>query len=321
MELDTRIPLRKLEVFSLVVELQSITRAAERLFVAQPVVTAHVRSLEERLGAELVYRDGRRMLPTEAGETVYHWAQDVLTRSREMAREIGGLADGTRGSVVVGSSMTAGSYVLPAPLARFQRRHPEADITLDISDPEGAVNAVVSGKADFALVIEDVEQIRSPQLEHEEVGEEDLALVAAPASEPQTDSIPIKRLVTLPFVCSPPGLMRREMVERRLREQGVIRQNVVMALGHPEAMKRAAIDGLGAVLLFRSAVRRELEEGRLKEIAITDARLRVPMLLVHRRSKRFSPLQQTLLHEIREHLRGGVERIESPAELAAVTAT
>src|SRR5919197_1243617 len=294
MELDTRIPLQKLEVFSLVVELESVSRAAERLFVAQPVVTAHVRSLEERLGAELLYRDGRRMRPTEAGQTVYRWAQDVLTRSREMAREIGGLADGTRGSAVVASSMTAGSYLLPGVLTGFQRERPEAAITVDISDPEHALRAVESGQADLAIVIEDVEFIRSPQLQHEQLGEEDVVLVTAPESEPREASVPIDRLVTLPFVCSPPGLTRRLLVERRLREHGVERENVVMALGHPEAMKRAAMDGVGAVLLFRSAVRQELEDGRLREVAINDARLRVPILLVYRREKRFSPLQQQL---------------------------
>ena len=302
MELDTRIPLQKLEVFSLVVELESVSRAAERLFVAQPVVTAHVRSLEERLGAELLYRDGRRMRPTEAGQTVYRWAQDVLTRSREMAREIGGLADGTRGSAVVASSMTAGSYLLPGVLTGFQRERPEAAITVDISDPEHALRAVESGQADLAVVIEDVEFIRSPKLQHEQLGEEDVVLVTAPESEPREASVPIDRLVTLPFVCSPPGLTRRLLVERRLREHGVERENVVMALGHPEAMKRAAMDGVGAVLLFRSAVRQELEDGRLREVAINDARLRVPILLVYRREKRFSPLQQQLIEAIRADL-------------------
>jgi DNA-binding transcriptional LysR family regulator len=304
-ELDTRIPLQKLEVFVLVVELESISRAAERLFIAQPAVTAHVNSLEERLGAELLYRDGRRMRPTEAGETVYRWAQDVLTRSREMAREIGGLADGTRGSAVLASSMSAGSYLLPSVLSRFQRGHPGADITLDVSNPELAVRAVESGHADLAVVIEDVELIRSAQLQYEQLGEEDLVLVAAPDADPQELSIPIQRLVTLPFVCSPEGLTRREMVERRLRDHGVQRENVIMALGHPEAMKRAAIDGLGCVLLFRSAVRQEFDDGRLREVAINDARLRVPILLIYRQGKRFSPLQQQLIAAVRSHLQDG----------------
>jgi DNA-binding transcriptional LysR family regulator len=299
--LDTRIPLRKLEVFVLVVDLQSMSRVAERLFLTQPVITSHVRFLEDRLGVDLLYRDGRRMLPTEGGRIVYRWAQDMLARSHEMAREISGVAEGTRGSVVVASSMTTGSYVLPGLLARFQQQHPDAEITLDVSDPEHAVAAVAAGTADLAVVIEDAEQIRGEQLEHEELAEEDLVLVAAPLSEPRAASIPIGLLATLPFICSPPGLMRRELVDRRLREHHVTGRNIVMSVGHPEAMKRATSECLGVTLMYRSAVRDELAGGRLREIAINDARLRVPILLVQRRTKSFSPVQLALREVIRGH--------------------
>ena len=60
-KLDQRISLQKLEIFCLVVDLGGVGRAAEHLFVAQPVVSAHLRTLQERLGAELLYRDGRRL--------------------------------------------------------------------------------------------------------------------------------------------------------------------------------------------------------------------------------------------------------------------
>jgi len=53
MAIDQRITLHKLEVFELVVELGGVSRAVDRLFVAQPVVTAHIRSLEQRLGTDL----------------------------------------------------------------------------------------------------------------------------------------------------------------------------------------------------------------------------------------------------------------------------
>ena len=66
MALDSRVTLHKLEVFSLVVELGGVSRAAEQLFVSQPVVTAHIRSLEQRVGARLFYREGRNLRLTES---------------------------------------------------------------------------------------------------------------------------------------------------------------------------------------------------------------------------------------------------------------
>ena len=105
--LDTRITLYKLEVFDLVVELGSVSRAADQLFVSQPVVTAHIRSLEQRIGGRLFYRKGRQLVLTEAGRAVHAWARDVLTHTHELSRHLDGLSDGSRGSVVLGASMSA----------------------------------------------------------------------------------------------------------------------------------------------------------------------------------------------------------------------
>ena len=65
MALDTRISLYKLEILCAVVDHGGVSRAAEQLYISQPVVTAHIRSLEERLGAELFQRAGRGVEPTE----------------------------------------------------------------------------------------------------------------------------------------------------------------------------------------------------------------------------------------------------------------
>src|SRR6266487_757938 len=99
--LDLRISLHKLDVLSRVVQLGGVSRAAEDLFVAQPVVTSHIRSLERRLDVVLFYREGRQFHLTDAGQIVHAWAQDVLTRTRELERDLGALSDGSTGNVVL----------------------------------------------------------------------------------------------------------------------------------------------------------------------------------------------------------------------------
>src|SRR5437899_1337828 len=80
---------------AVVVELGGVRRAAEQLYVTQPVVSAHLRTLQDRLGgAQLLYRDGRQMRVTEAGDAAYRWAKEVLSRSEDVVREIDGLAQG-----------------------------------------------------------------------------------------------------------------------------------------------------------------------------------------------------------------------------------
>ena len=187
MALDLRISLHKLDVFSRVVQLGGVGRAAEDLFVAQPVVSAHLRSLESRLGsAELFYREGRQLRLTEAGRAVHDWAEDVLTRTRELERHLAGLSDGSTGSVAMGASMSVGSYVLPRVLANFRARHPGATLRLGIASTERAIEDTRAGVLDFAVVVTEP-TLELPGMEIEQIGSDQIVLVAAPGGEPHEE--------------------------------------------------------------------------------------------------------------------------------------
>jgi DNA-binding transcriptional LysR family regulator len=288
-------------VFCLVVELGGVGRAAEHLYVAQPVVSAHLRTLQDRLGAQLLYRDGRRMRLTEAGEAAYEWAREVLSRSQEVVREIDGLATGAAGGAVIASSMTVGSYLLPPILSRFRLAHPRATLTLHVADPERALGHTETGVADFAVVASDV-QVETSLFSVEQVGTEELVFVASPQDTQVGDTATVAELSGLRYVCSPGGLSRRRLVDAALREIGVTQRDIVIELGHPEAMKCAAAEGLGVAVLFRASVARELAAGSLRRIEIEGVQLPVPVKLICRSGKRLSPLQLLLADAIREGL-------------------
>ena len=65
-------------------------------------------------------------------------------------------------------------------------------------------------------------------------------------------------------------------------------------------MKRAAREGLGVTLLFRMAVRSELESGFLREVRVAGVDVAVPIAIVHRKGKSFSALHKKLMAEIRD---------------------
>lgn len=297
--MDDRITLSKLRIFALVVELGSVTRAAERLYVAQPVVTAHMRSLEERLGAKLFYREGRSMHLTEAGRTAHAWATDLLTRTRELERNLDGLTDGARGSVVVGASMTIGSYSLPPILAAFRQDRPQVQIRMNILDPDHVIRDTESGENDFAVVLMPVDS-SSTGLTAEQIGAEDLVVVAAVGAAQPGPEVSPEELGELWFVEAPAGSVRRSHADAALRQIGIERHNVSIELGHPEAMKRAVLAGLGVSLMHRSSVAAELEVGVLREVHITDAGpMATAVFVAYRSDKVFSVAQGDLIDQIR----------------------
>jgi DNA-binding transcriptional LysR family regulator len=304
MLIDDRITLNKLEVFVLVIELGSVTQAAGQLYVAQPVVTAHIRSLEERVGAKLFYREGRSLHLTEAGRTVHAWATEILTRTHELERHLDGFSDGTRGSVVVGASMTIGSYSLPPILASFRREKPQVQIRMNILDPDHVIPDTESGENDFAVVLVRVAP-SFPGLVSEQIGAEAFVVVAAPDAGPAGCRVSSEELEKLSFVEAQGGTMRRRMADAVFKQLGVTTRKVAIELGHPEAMKRAVMSGLGVSLMYRSSVADELEAGKLREIDLEGAELPAsPVFLVSRKDKVFSAAQLDLINSIRSHYEG-----------------
>src|SRR5438067_490180 len=110
---------RQLAAFCAVVERRSFSQAATRLGVTQPAVSLQVRSLEKRLGRQLLDRSGRRVEPTEAGLRLYRAAQRLLALEQQLVEEVTrdeegevagrlelGLQESVKSAVVAGYGIT-----------------------------------------------------------------------------------------------------------------------------------------------------------------------------------------------------------------------
>src|SRR5437764_2161688 len=116
---------RQLQAFCEVVERKSFSQAAERLGVTQPAVSLQVRSLEKRLGTQLLDRSGRRVEPTEAGLRLYRGAQRLLALEEQVIAEVG-LEGGEElaGSFELAASTGPGGIVVAQLLCEFAELHP-----------------------------------------------------------------------------------------------------------------------------------------------------------------------------------------------------
>ncbi len=298
---DTRVTLQKLEIFCLAVELGGVTRTAEHLRVAQPVVTAHVRSLEERLHTRLFYRDGQRARLTPGGQRVYTWARGTLARTREVAREIDGLSDPDHGTVTVAAEMSLASYMLPGILARFQAARPAADLTLHACEPEEVIVRAEMGECDIALV-GGVELPSRRLLGWELLGAAPVSLISAVSGPPSASSVLARELETLPFVAFPSKGGQRPPLDSDLDQLNVVPGRIVLRLGHAEAIKQAVQAGCGVALLPRSAVVQELRAQTLREIRVRDATFSVPVYLGSRKGKQLTFIQAEAANTIRDEL-------------------
>jgi DNA-binding transcriptional LysR family regulator len=291
--MDNRISLQKLEAFCLVARMGSVSRAAEKLYVTQPVVSAHLHSLQDRVGAVLLQRSGRGIALTEAGQAVLVWAEDLLRRRDDLSQELEDLAEGVVGSVSISASMSVGNYLLPPVLLPFRREFPGARISLNICTPELAMEAVRAGQAEFCVVAS-LGTLDSDLYDARLIGKQRLVLVGASTDPLLPDSVDVDGLRRLPYVCPPKNVSIRRIQDAALAAIGVTQRNVVIELGSGEAMKQAVQAHLGVALLWEATVAADIDEGRLREIHIDAPVMEDSLYIVKLTSKHLTPIQQKL---------------------------
>lgn len=146
--------LRQYRYFCAVVEEQSVTRAAERLRMAQPALTQQIRKMEELLGVRLIERAGRGIRITASGERLYERAVSLLRYEAETRTEVSDIKEGRTGILRIGvNTLSAGR--LTGWVREMKRRHPR--ITLQIHQGESA--ALIDRLKDHAI---DVALVRLP---------------------------------------------------------------------------------------------------------------------------------------------------------------
>ena len=124
------VELRQLVYFEAVVRHGGFTRAAEKLHVAQPAISAQVRRLEAELDVTLLARTTRRVALTHAGELLLVRARRALSEIEHARADLAGLATAVRGKVVVGATAVLGRFDLAGALARFTAAHPQVEVSL-----------------------------------------------------------------------------------------------------------------------------------------------------------------------------------------------
>jgi DNA-binding transcriptional LysR family regulator len=287
----------KLRVFREVVERQSLTAAAQALFVAQPVVSAHIRSLEAAFGTRLLRRQGRRMVPTEAGEALFNYASIVLEATQRVVDQIGNYRLANQGQLKLGADRTAGNYLAAGLIIAFLERHESVEVALHIVDQGTIENATLNGVYDFAIT----NRFGLPSgLEFEPLTRDRMTLVVHPAHPwVRQGRVAWADLAGAAFVAAERGTPRREWEERWLELHGV--QRVVrFSAGHIDVCKRAVQAGLGAAFLLRSGLERELAEGALVEVALREEPWPpVECGLIYRKGMHLTPIQATFLAHCR----------------------
>ncbi len=174
--------LRHLRYFVAVAEELNFRRAAVRLHLAQPALSAQVRQLEEELGAQLLERDRHHVALTAAGSVFLQHARRVLSGAEEAARAAGRASRGETGRLSIGFTAQLSYEWLPTVLRVFHRAVPDVEIALNELTPVRQIEELLARRLDLGIIGLDLPE------PHEElevaVMTEEALVVALPLDHP-----------------------------------------------------------------------------------------------------------------------------------------
>ena len=139
---------KQLEAFVAVVDYGSFSEAARKLYLTQPTISAHIRSLEEELHARLIIRTTKKLTITTKRYQLYDSAFRILDIRNNLLENF----TGSRKQIIdLAASTIPSSYLLPELLAGFGRMYPDVYFHSWQTDSSGAINRVLDGTVDLAL--------------------------------------------------------------------------------------------------------------------------------------------------------------------------
>ncbi|MBK4728230.1 MULTISPECIES: nitrogen assimilation transcriptional regulator NAC [Erwiniaceae] len=266
--------LRRLKYFVKIVDIGSLTQAAEVLHIAQPALSQQVATLENELDQQLLIRTKRGVTPTDAGKILYAHARTILRQCEQAQTAVINAGQALAGQVSIGLAPGTAASSLTMPLLQTVREQfPDVLVYLHENSGASLNEKVMSGQLDMAVLYD-----RSPAAGITSIPlmKEELYLVGASACPGQT--------IDLTDVAEMNLFLPRDYsaVRKRVDEAFSLRRLSARIIGEIESiatLTAAVSSGMGATVLPESAARALVSSTNAWMARITSPALNLPLSL------------------------------------------
>lgn len=252
----------KLVLFRDVVRLGGFTKAARAHNLSHSTVSKHVRTLEERLGVQLLVRTSRSMRLTDDGEVVYAHGMRIGAAVQDLEDALEARRGVVSGALKVTSVLHVAKHIVQPAVAALLETHPGVRVTLELSDGPLAFHA---GGYDVAVR---VGLPREESLTARKLLENHVCFVASPALLARAGALSHpSELATYPTLAYRAGT--HDIRTWSYIEKGAVqsvRIHPVYTLNDGNALRDAALAGMGVAYLSAFAAQDDVKAGRLVRV-------------------------------------------------------
>ncbi|MDE3105177.1 MAG: LysR family transcriptional regulator [Acidobacteriota bacterium] len=270
---------------------KSFSRAAEKLRITQPAVSAQIRSLEREVGDRLFDRKGGKITFTATGRVFEPFAEHVLDCQRHLMMMVAEQHISPRGEIAISAQESTSLYVLPDIFAEFKRRYPKVALKIIRAERARTLEALLSREIDFGVVSLPV---RDGRFRVHTVHKDEVVL-AVPKGHAlrQMATVTVRDIVKYSLLLPKQG-RQRELLSNIFRMHD-LHPKTVMEVESTELMKRFIIAGLGIGFLPGANIAQELKSGVLEVVPLESIRISRDLGLVHLKEKSLTRAAQAFM--------------------------
>lgn len=256
----------------------NFSRAAERLSISQPAVSIQIKQLEAMLQVKLFNKIGNKVFLSGAGKLLLEYAQRIFELENEAEKAINEIKEIKKGALHIRTTKTYAHYLMPNYISHFHALYPGVSIHLSEGSSLEMIQSLFNMQNELAIVAST--EYPKP-LQATAFGKEEVLLVASPDHVlAKKKSITMKELARFPLVMREEGSATRKAVIDMFKKMR-LSPAILYEASNLEFIKELLERGEGASFIVRSAVEKELSQGILKEIAISDVSITMHTNIVY----------------------------------------
>ncbi len=283
---------RQLRAFASISRTGSFTLAAKELRLTQSAISHSMKGLEREMGCRLLDKMGKKVVLTEAGESLLVHVERILGEMSLARAELGQLGKWGQSRLRLGASATACQHILPTVLREFRESFPQCAISIEPGDTPEMIAALRDRRIDLAV---NLEPRRDEPLAFRPLFTDELCFVLGPmhpwARERKVDRTQIARQH---YILYGKRSYTAEMIEAYFSEEDIVLQSSI-DLGSMEAIKELVKLGLGISILSSWTCRKELDERSLVTLPLGRRKLRRRWGVLHWRGRRLTLAEETFI--------------------------
>ncbi|WP_297418551.1 selenium metabolism-associated LysR family transcriptional regulator [Clostridium sp.] len=280
---------KQLEAFVNVVELNSFSKAAQKLFLSQPTISGQIKSLEDELNVELFIRTTKKMYISEDGKKFYKYAKEIIDMKNK-ALEAFNKQQCDNNEITLAASTMSAQYILPEVLFAFNEKNPNNYFSVIRGDSNEVIEKVAGNEVEIGVV---GKKIENTNCVYEEIYKDKLVIITPNNSKYRRikeNGVSLDDLLKEPIImreCRPEDQKEAAIFLENINFD-INKLNVIGRINDQETIKKSVSSGIGISIMSKKATEDFEMFGKILTFDICNQKRYKKIFVVYRQNRQLS---------------------------------